>query len=52
MWLADEQRGQGLVEYVLLLMLVFMVVLFVLIAYGAQVGNTYSRVTNQLGTIP
>ncbi len=52
MLLTHERRGQGLVEYALLLMLVFMVVLVVLIVFGGQVANTFSRVTNQLGTLP
>ena len=52
MLLVREQGGQGLVEYALLLMLVFMVVLAVLIVYGGQVANTFSRITNQLGTVP
>lgn len=42
------QRGQGLVEYALLLMLVAMVVLLVLMMFGGQVANIFSQITNQL----
>ncbi len=52
MLIVHEERGQGLVEYALLLMLVAMVVLIVLIVFGGQVGNLFSRISNTLGTLP
>jgi pilus assembly protein Flp/PilA len=52
MLIVHEEQAQGLVEYALLLMLVFMVVLLMLILFGGQVGNTFSRITNGLATVP
>ena len=49
MLFVHDQRGQGLVEYALLLMLVAMVVLLVLMMFGGQVANIFSQITNQLG---
>ena len=39
-----ESRAQGLVEYALILMLVFVVVLIVLALLGPAVGNLFSNV--------
>ena len=49
--LALSERGQGLVEYALLLIMVAMVVLAMLIILGPQIGNTYSRITNAIGGV-
>lgn len=45
----DDQAGQSLVEYAFILLLVALVVVLVLIAYGATLGNMFSRVTYQVG---
>ena len=45
MYLSSE-RGQGLVEYALILVLVALVVLAVLLLIGPQIANVFSRVTN------
>jgi pilus assembly protein Flp/PilA len=37
-------KGQGLVEYALILVLVALVVLVVLVIFGPAVGNTYSNI--------
>ncbi len=37
-----HERGQGLMEYALIMMLVAMVVILVLIVLGPTVGNLYS----------
>ena len=49
MYLARE-RGQGLVEYALILVLVAIVVLAVLLIVGPQIANIFSKVTNGLAT--
>jgi pilus assembly protein Flp/PilA len=47
---ADEnQEGQGLVEYALILVLVAIVVIAILVIMGPQIGNIFSRITNGLG---
>lgn len=43
-----HERGQGLVEYGLILLLVAIIVIAVLIFLGPIVGNLYSRVNNTL----
>ena len=45
-----RERGQGLVEYALILVLVALVVLAVLLLIGPQIANVFSRVTNGLAT--
>jgi Flp pilus assembly pilin Flp len=40
-----RQRGQGMVEYALILALISLVVLLVLFATGAQLINVYSNIT-------
>ena len=47
-----RERGQGLVEYALLLMLIAMIVLVVLVVFGGQVANIFSHITNRLATLP
>lgn len=44
----DEQQGQGLVEYALILVLVAIVVIAILAVLGPRIGNIFSRVTNGL----
>jgi pilus assembly protein Flp/PilA len=38
------QRGQGMVEYALIVVLVSLVVIIVLITMGAQINNVFSNV--------
>ena len=45
-----RERGQGLTEYALILVLVALVVIAILTLLGPQVGNVYSQVTNMLST--
>ena len=40
------ERGQGIIEYTLILVLVAMVVLLVLIIFGPQLGNAFSIITH------
>ena len=42
------QRGQGLIEYTLIIMLVAMVVLAILMLFGTQIGNAFSMITGGL----
>ncbi len=39
------QKGQGMVEYALILALVALIVVVALIATGGQLMNTYSNIT-------
>ena len=48
---APKEKGQGLVEYALILVLVSLAVLLILAVLGPQVGNMYSQVTSALGSI-
>ncbi|MBE2183735.1 MAG: pilus assembly protein, partial [Anaerolineae bacterium] len=41
-------RGQGLVEYAMILVLVVIVVFIVVVLLGPWVGNIYSNVVNAL----
>ena len=42
----QEQAGQGLLEYTLILMLVAMIVLAVLMVMGPAIGNFFSTITS------
>jgi pilus assembly protein Flp/PilA len=46
--LDDDERGQGLVEYGLIVVLIAIVVIVVLGVVGQQVNNVYSNVNNGL----
>lgn len=41
----NREKGQGLVEYALVLVLVAVVVIAILTVLGPQVGNVFSRIT-------
>ena len=43
-----REEGQGLVEYALILVLVALVVIAILTLLGPQIGNVFSKVTNEL----
>lgn len=43
-----SSRGQGLVEYAMIIMLVGIIVLIVLALLGPAVGNMFSNVVNQI----
>lgn len=40
------EQGQGILEYVLMLVLVAMIVLTVLIMFGPEMGNAFSMITH------
>lgn len=44
MFKGGHNKGQGLVEYAMILMLVVMVIMLVLVLLGPAVGNMYSNV--------
>jgi pilus assembly protein Flp/PilA len=45
-------RGQGLVEYSLIIVLVAIVVIAALMILGPVVGNTFSTINNSLAGLP
>jgi pilus assembly protein Flp/PilA len=46
--LRDKERGQGMVEYALILVLIAVVVIIILSVVGQQVNNVFSNVSNGL----
>lgn len=48
LYLPEDEQGQGLVEYALILVLVAVVVVAILALLGPQIGNIFSKVTNGL----
>jgi pilus assembly protein Flp/PilA len=48
MLFAPHEKGQGLVEYAIILSLVAMVVIVVVRLLGPKVGNTFSTISSSL----
>ena len=48
MLFAPKERGQGLVEYALIIVLVAIVVIAALMVLGPIIGNTFSTISNSL----
>ncbi len=46
-----NERGQGLVEYGLLIVLIALIVIIMLRGTGQQVNTTYSKINSTLGGI-
>ena len=44
-----KKRGQGLVEYALILVLIAIVVILILTFLGSRVNDTFSRIGSGLG---
>ena len=44
----EDERGQGMVEYALILVLIAVVVIIILSVVGGQVNNVFSNVSNGL----
>lgn len=42
----NQEGGQGLVEYALILILVVIVLILIVTVFGGQVGNLFSRITS------
>lgn len=51
MLFAPEERGQGLVEYALILSLVAIVVIAALMLLGPVIGNAFSTINKSLNNI-
>jgi len=49
MLFAAKEKGQGLVEYALILVLIAIVVIVALTALGGQVNNVFTEITDELG---
>ena len=47
---APKEKGQGLVEYALILVLVAIVVIAVLMLLGPIIGNVFSTINNSLSS--
>lgn len=45
----EDEEGQGLVEYALILVLIAVVVIIILTVVGQQVNNVFSNVSSGLG---
>ena len=43
MLVSPAEKGQGLVEYAMIIMLVFLVVIIILAALGPAIGNLFSE---------
>lgn len=48
MLFAPKEKGQGLIEYALILSLVAVVVIFVIRMLGPEVGDSYSTINNSV----
>jgi pilus assembly protein Flp/PilA len=51
MLFSPKERGQGLVEYALILVLVAIVVIAALLIMGPIIGNAFSTVNNSLNNL-
>ena len=50
MLFAPKEKGQGLVEYALILVLVAVVVIAVLLILGPMIGNVFTKINSGLGS--
>jgi len=51
MLFSKKEKGQGLVEYALILVLVAIVVIAALMIMGPIIGNTFSKVNSSLSSV-
>ncbi len=51
MLFAPQEKGQGLVEYALILVLVAIVVIAALMILGPIIGNVFSTINNSLANV-
>jgi len=49
MLFAPKEKGQGLVEYALILVLIAVVVIAILVVLGPIIGNVFSDISNNMG---
>jgi pilus assembly protein Flp/PilA len=52
MLFAPKEKGQGLVEYALILVLVAIVVIAVLLILGPIIGNVFTKINSSLINAP
>jgi pilus assembly protein Flp/PilA len=50
-WLVEQQEGQGLIEYAILVAVIAVAVIVILIAIGGWVGNTFGNLNKALGNV-
>jgi pilus assembly protein Flp/PilA len=48
-WATNDQRGQGMVEYALILVLIAVVVIAILMILGNQVQNVFCNISGAMG---
>jgi pilus assembly protein Flp/PilA len=48
MLFAPKEKGQGLIEYALILVLIAVVVIIVLRLLGPRIGSVFSKINNSL----
>ncbi|MFN8434740.1 MAG: pilus assembly protein [Anaerolineales bacterium] len=51
MLFSPKEKGQGLVEYALILVLVAIVVIAALMILGPIIGNVFSKLNSSLGSV-
>jgi pilus assembly protein Flp/PilA len=51
MLFSKKEKGQGLVEYALILVLVAIVVIAALMIMGPMIGNTFSKINSSLSNV-
>lgn len=51
MLFSQKEKGQGLVEYALILVLVAIVVIAALMILGPIIGNTFSKINSSLSGV-
>jgi pilus assembly protein Flp/PilA len=51
MFFARKEKGQGLVEYALIIVLVSIVVIAALMVLGPQISNVFNTISSTLGTV-
>jgi pilus assembly protein Flp/PilA len=51
MLFSKKEKGQGLVEYALILVLVAIVVIAALLILGPMIGNTFSKINSSLSGV-
>ncbi len=45
-----KERGQGMVEYALLILLIALAVILALTIFGTQISSTFSRIVDNVGS--
>ena len=48
---SQEKKGQGLIEYALIIALVSIIVIAALMILGPRIGNVFNNITSALGSV-